>query len=237
MKVEKNINLFTFPHAGGASVVYFKWRKLLNNNIQMHQFEYSGHGSRIKEPLFASIEEIVNEAYATYNNYVLEQPFSFFGHSMGAIVAIELALLIYKNHNIIPEHLFISGLNPPHKKINEIFSKMTDEELIACLIKYGGMPSEILQNPEFLNFYLPIIRNDMEIIERYIFPIEDLLFIYPITILYGQNDILSSKYNTEWQQYATNECDIIEFQGDHFFIDRNNLKITNIINRKLINCL
>ena len=110
------INLFTFPHAGGSSVIFFKWKKILDKHIHLFQFEYSGHGSRIKEPLFTSVESIVKEACTLYNNNFFEKPFALFGHSMGAIVAMELSLLLYKKHKIIGRESHVSGQIKCHPK-------------------------------------------------------------------------------------------------------------------------
>ena len=43
----------------------------------------------------------------------LDEPFAFFGHSMGAVVAFELARLLRRRHRPLPRLLVASGARAP----------------------------------------------------------------------------------------------------------------------------
>ena len=80
----------------------------------MHAVELAGRGKRIYDPLYQSIEEAVNDVYSKISHELTKGPYAIFGHSMGGIIAYELAYKIRDNHLPEPLHIFFSGRGAPH---------------------------------------------------------------------------------------------------------------------------
>src|SRR5476649_2659194 len=87
----KKIKLFYFPYSGGSSVVYEKWRKQLCPSIELIPVEYAGRGTRFTVPLCENINEMVEDAFHIIKKHLDGTSYSFFGHSLGALVAYELS--------------------------------------------------------------------------------------------------------------------------------------------------
>src|SRR5580693_7148326 len=105
---EIRLRLFCFPYAGGSAAVYREWARYLPSPVEVVPIEYPGRGGRLSEPAFKVLPELL-EALHPEIVPLLDIPFAFFGHSMGASVAFELSRILRKQNGILPKHLFVSG--------------------------------------------------------------------------------------------------------------------------------
>lgn len=112
------ITLFCFPYAGGSAVAYNKWKKYNNTNIEIIPIELAGRGKRFGEELYDKIEDAVDDVYEIVKSNI-NGPYGLFGHSMGSIIAYELARKINNSNLPNPEYIFVSGRKPPHIEENE----------------------------------------------------------------------------------------------------------------------
>jgi surfactin synthase thioesterase subunit len=159
--------LFCFPYAGGAAPIYRDWGNKLPASIEVHPVQLPGHGNRLSEPLCKRVEPLVESMVEALKPY-LEGSFSFFGHSMGAIISFELAHLLSREHKSGPAHLFLSGRPAPHltRKGPPTYD-LPESEFIEELRQLQGTPSEILEHPEVMAVLSPILRADLEICQTY----------------------------------------------------------------------
>ncbi|MFB7120715.1 thioesterase II family protein [Bacillus thuringiensis] len=228
--MDKNLTLFCIPYAGGSARVYYRWKKLLHPRIEVVPIELAGRGERYKEPFYLDFNQAVDDVYRIINSRLeRDMKFAIFGHSMGGYIAYELYNLVPKENLI---HIYFSGLRPPHlgiedKKINEL----DREGLVRELVRLGGTPQEIIDQPEFLNMFLPILRADFNIMAKYKH-LNHTLIQKPISILYGLKDHIRKEEVFEWASYTTktNNCNFYPFSGGHFFIQENEQQVINIIN-------
>ena len=109
------IRLFCVPYAGGSALVYKPWiADFQRQGIELIPLEMKGRGSRITESFYADFEEAKEDLLQMIYQYLEESdhPFAFLGHSMGSLLAYELALSVSEK-GFIPSHLFLSGGQPP----------------------------------------------------------------------------------------------------------------------------
>lgn len=103
----KKFKLFCFPYSGGSSVIYEKWRKKLSPSIELIPIEYAGRGTRFATPLFENINDVVEDVfYAIKIHLDTTSHYSFFGHSMGALIAYELSHKLTQLNYTAPVHIF-----------------------------------------------------------------------------------------------------------------------------------
>jgi medium-chain acyl-[acyl-carrier-protein] hydrolase len=149
----------------------------------------------------------------------LDKPFAFFGHSMGAAIGFELARLLRREHAPEPVHLFLSGraapqVPPTHGPTYDL----PENEFIEELRRINGTPAEVLENPELMQFVLPLLRADFEVIQTYT-PVEDVPLKCSITALGGLGDNEATRDSLEgWREHTTGAFALRLFPGDHFFI-------------------
>src|SRR5215475_15174162 len=100
-----SVRLFCFPYAGGNESAYHHWQQKLPESIQVLPVQLPGRSVRLKEPPYSELLPLVHAACEALAPEV-QRPFAFFGHSMGGLIAFELARELHKQHGVQPVHLF-----------------------------------------------------------------------------------------------------------------------------------
>src|SRR5450432_2603488 len=102
----EGLRLFWFPHAGGGT-------GQLSGHPQVCPVRLPGRESRLAEAPFERMVPLVEALANAIEPYLVEpylaRPFAFFGHSMGAVVAFELARLLRRRHQPLPKMLIASS--------------------------------------------------------------------------------------------------------------------------------
>lgn len=228
--VDAEVRLFCFPHVGGAATVYRMWPQELSPSIDVCAIQLPGHGRRIEETPFKHWQLLIQELDQVLYPY-LDRPFFFFGHSMGALLAFELARSIRRNHGLQPERLYVSALGAPHTRVQHAEPRHTlsDENLLKEFRDLGGTPQEILDHPELMQMFLPVLRADLEILETYEYQ-HDSPLDCPITCFGGTEDPEVEVEDLEaWRELTRNSFSFRQLSGDHFFIHSSRKKLLNIL--------
>lgn len=228
----KKVRMFCFPYAGGSSVIYSKWKKHLDDNIELIPVELAGRGRRMSESFYDSMSQAVDDIYNIINPLIKQGDYAFFGHSMGTIIAFELCRKIMDKGERQPLHLFVSGRYPPDLKAESKFlSRLPDNEFFQEILSLGGTNGEIFQSKELRDIFVPILKADYRIIEGYSYISSDKKFDYGITAFTGNDDPeVSYSEIKEWEKHTTAQTLFYEFEGNHFFINGKIAEITEIIN-------
>lgn len=146
-----------------------------------------------------------------------EREYSFYGHSMGALIAFKVA---YKLQQLGkgPQKLIVAGYPAPisTSSVKKI-SCLNDIALIEILRKLGGTPEEILIDEEMMDFILPIVRSDYRLLES--FRYKDEILDIPIIVHIGNEDQSMNMENASlWKNVTNKSCIVKRFRGSHFFI-------------------
>jgi medium-chain acyl-[acyl-carrier-protein] hydrolase len=221
--------LYCFPYSGGfASSIYLKWCAHLSaHGINVCPIEYPGRGLKHAQELKYHLNDLLESIYQEIDP---KAPYAFFGHSLGALVAFEMARLLRRKKKELPKILFLSGRPAAHLK-NGRFLKysLSDEHLINELHILNGIPDKVLNDKRLINQLMPIIRADFAVNDTYTYIYEKPLDI--IMCLYGgSNDPEASIIDIKsWKDLTTNECLISVFDGDHFFVNSHSEELLNSI--------
>ncbi|MED1883486.1 thioesterase II family protein [Brevibacillus borstelensis] len=210
--------LFMLPYAGGSASVYLSWKKHLPAEVELIPMELPGRGKRYKEPLIDSVQNMIPVLLEDITSHELSTSYAIFGHSMGNLLALELARELAKQDHPLPAALFLSGRNPPHVKSNFLRHVLSEQELVQEILKLGGTPPELMENREWLELFLPIIRSDYKLVETYQFK-WDAPLDCPFMIFNGKQDLLiDAGQIEEWSRFTSREYSAAWFEGDHFYI-------------------
>lgn len=228
-----SVRLFCFPYAGGNESAYRHWQQKLRESIEVLPVQLPGRGSRIKEPPYSELRPLVHAASEALAAE-MEKPFAFFGHSMGALVAFELARDLLKQHGIQPVHLFISAKCAPRQRPEDpATGQLSDAELIEILARYEGTPRELSNDAELMRLVLPVIRADMALCNSYIYEPGPSLEC-PITVFGGLEDHVSSRACMEsWQEHTKGPFTLRMLPGGHFFINTWAVPVFEVIRQEL----
>lgn len=217
---QPRLRLFCFhPSASGASL-FRLWSKYLPSDIEVCAIQLPGRETRIKEPLITQWDDLLPPLTQTLKPLIIEYPFVFFGHSLGALICFEIARKLRKQKLPTPECLLISGRRAPQIPIDNPLHQASNQILISTLREYGGTPEAVLQNQDLMELFLPILRADFTLNEKYIYSSEISLEI-PIFAFRGENDIaVNLEKLSGWEEHTFSSFDLHEFPGGHMFFQQ-----------------
>ena len=202
-----------FHHAGGHANFFFSWRNYFPTDVAVYAVQLPGRMNRIEEPFDSSVvvtaQNITTEIVNRINTSVY-----FFGHSLGGILAYACSCELQRRQWYNVQHLFISAAKTPQE------CKVMDTSVIGkdALRAYGGLPAELENDPEVLNFFLPVIRADFKLVVDFNAFVCEILDI-GVTAIYGLDDTSTRiQQIVGWDEYCRYPLNLISFPGDHFYL-------------------
>ncbi|MFB9831242.1 thioesterase II family protein [Actinoallomurus acaciae] len=209
--------MLCFPHAGGSASSFYWLSSALRPDVEVWAVQYPGRQDRLREPLVDDIGRLADGLFAALLEYLPPAP-AFFGHSMGATVAFEVALRAERRLGTPIPRLIASGRRAPSRRRDENVHRRSDEGLIAEVQELSGTHSELLNDEEARRTYLPVIRNDYRAIETYAPPREQTLSC-PITAFVGADDPRVTLDEAEaWDRHTDAGFRMRVFPGGHFYL-------------------
>jgi len=212
--------LFCLPYAGGGAGVFRHWASspAFPDDVELVAAQLPGRESRVREPALDAIEAIVAAVLPLVPGEDA-LPYALFGHSMGALVAFELACRL-EAEGRGPSHLFVSARRapdepddrPPLHELPEL------EFLDEMQRRYGAIPEAVRREPDLLALLLPTLRADLRAIERYELSASVTLRC-PIDVYGGADDQHPLPVQLEgWQRFGDGPVRLRLFAGDHFYL-------------------
>jgi medium-chain acyl-[acyl-carrier-protein] hydrolase len=227
------LRLFCFPYAGGNAQIFHSWCDSVPEEVEVIGVQYPGRGGRFSEPPIARCGEMV-EALIPQIEPLLDRPFAFFGHSIGALISFELATHLSERCRRLQRHHFIAARRPPHLgRRHGTLHEMSDESLVKVLGVMGGTRPELLANRDLMAVFLPVLRADFALGETHSYQGSRLLEC-SATVLCGYRDsgVLARDLH-KWRDLIQGHVDFHGYDGGHFFIDTHKREVLSLIARKL----
>ncbi|MFD7524500.1 thioesterase II family protein [Paenibacillus chitinolyticus] len=230
----KKIFLFCLPYAGGSSVIYTRWKPLLDSGIELVPLELAGRGRRINESFYESVDEAVNDLLPVVEPYLDKGQAAFFGYSMGSLIAFELIHRIREKHGHNPLHFFAAARMAPHIQRTEPPLHGMEPELFKTKIAdLGGTPPQLFENSELMNLFLPLLRADFRLVETYAYAEKAEKLDCAMTVFAGKRDKMRETDVLEWKRHTTGAFTAHSFDGGHFFINDFQKEIVDILHASL----
>lgn len=211
------VRLVCFPGAGSGPQVFRRWVRRLPPSVGLLAVELPGHGARLQEPLPVSVSTVVDGPLRDEVRALLDRPLVVFGHSMGALLALELCRGIGAGAGWRPA-LFVAAAcaRPEAGHVPPDVARMSDAELLEFLRASGGTASELLADREYLELLVPVVRADLRLISEHRIGTEPVLGC-PVRAYVGADDPTVTRERA--QGWARQGCDgaVLTFPGGHFF--------------------
>ncbi|TFB37822.1 thioesterase II family protein [Pseudomonas sp. F01002] len=226
----QNISLICFPHAGGSNATYNGWGSRLSETIRKIKLGcFDGPAQRAT---FTDVDSL--SAHIAEQLSHESQPLALYGHSMGAVLAYEVARKLSNRNTVQVMHLFVSGRRAPQLAARLApIHHLSDQAFLNELMAYGGVPDAIGTNTRLLNTLIPIIRSDLALVETYQFhPMHTLKC--PISAIYATHDpVVETDELMAWQERTTGDFSFHELSGNHFFHSSRPQALIDIIHHSL----
>jgi surfactin synthase thioesterase subunit len=212
---QAKVRLFCFPHAGAGASGYREFGARLGPDIECIAVQLPGRETRIAERPVEDVEALAAELAPLVAARGAPR-FALFGHSMGALIAFNVAHAL-RERAMEPVHLFVSGRSAPERVSDDEWHRLPDPQLLDRVAELGAMPDFVLRDPEMVALVLPVLRADLTLCERYRYRAQPPLAV-PITALAGADDpMLDDEPLAEWAAHTSASFAEHLLPGDHFY--------------------
>ncbi|WP_328455647.1 thioesterase II family protein [Amycolatopsis sp. NBC_00438] len=229
---EAGTRLVCFPHAGGSASYFHPVSARFAPDVDVVSLQYPGRQDRRREPCVDTIAGLA-DLVTTELLALSAKPTVFFGHSMGAVLAFEVALRLADRGAPGPGALIASGRRGPSTHRDERIHERDDDGIIAEVKDLNKQDLTVLGGDEILRMALPAIRNDYRAIETYTCA-ADRRVGCPVTVLIGTDDPKVTAEEAEnWRDHTDGAFRLEVFPGGHFFLARHQGAVNGEILREL----
>lgn len=178
-----------------------------------------GRGLRLREAPYTAMRPLVRDLADALIERELVRDYAMFGHSMGALLAYEVACELRERGHGEPRHLFVSGSRAPHLYGDRDDRSLPDVELRRLVRTLGGLGDDHGIGSSYLERRLPVLRADLTVCEEYRWvprpPLGSSMTAFSAT-----RDPIAPRPSVEgWRTYTRGSVLHHHLEGDHFFLN------------------
>lgn len=219
-----SLRLFCFPHAGGGTSGFYRWRKLAGNRVNIVPVRLPGRETRLQVPPAESMSALAETVVDTISS-LPAGPYALLGYSFGAHLAHQVARRLPRLGERAPQALVVVASNGPGTpggttaKISPPIDELPDEQLVEHIHqKYGGIPAVVRNDPDWLAAFVPALRADLRMLRTQTFDTCEPLNC-PLLAIGGLNDqYVTAAGLSNWTAVTRGTSMIRQFPGGHFFL-------------------
>lgn len=227
------LRLFCIPCAGGWGQMFYPWARRVTPEVDLWAIQLPGRAMRVREPARTSLRELADEVACGILSQ-LTVPYAIFGHSMGALIAFEVARRLRARSWPMPTHLFLSGSGAPDLcHLRPPLHTLSDDEILEKLAGWKSMPPELSQHAEVLDVILPTLRNDFRLCDTYSY-IEEAPLDVTMTVLGGTDDEEVPVESLDaWRRQTSARFSLATFPGSHFYFSSSEPQFFTVLNHEI----
>ncbi|GCB43884.1 thioesterase II family protein [Streptomyces sp. NL15-2K] len=230
---DSRLTLVCFPHAGGAASFFYPVSDALQSTLQVVALQYPGRQDRRHERPLTTIAELADESFTALRP-LMDRPLAFFGHSMGATLAFEVAVRMKRELAGAPVTLFASSRRAPSRHRVETVHQRDDEGIVAELKNLSGTDSRLMGDEELLRMILPAIRSDYTAAETYRYHPGPTLDCPIVALVSDSDPKVTVDEARSWADHTTGGFELHQFSGGHFYLAQHQRAVINLISDQLL---
>ncbi|MDQ1740446.1 MAG: hypothetical protein QOE53_2098 [Pseudonocardiales bacterium] len=213
------IPVLCFPFAGAGASAFRRAQEFGSDTVRICPLQLPGREERFDEPPFTDVPAAVEHLLPIALDLVAGSPVvAVFGHSLGAVLAYEMAHRLRRLPRPELVRVFVSGSPGPWTRRKIRATGMSDEDFLGQVRGFAGYTHPALEHPELREMLLPTLRADVAMHENYLAASPEPLDV-PITSIRGADDeLVSAEQAAEWQAATTAGCELREVPGNHMYL-------------------
>jgi surfactin synthase thioesterase subunit len=224
------IPLICVPFAGAGASFFHPWSALAGDKLTIVAVQPPGREWKLAaEPLRDAPQAATELLPEILGQVGTASRLALFGHSLGAVLAYEIAHQLAARGGIEVARLFVSGSPGPWTRRENRATGLDDDEFLDRVCEFAGYSHEALAYPEMRELILPTLRADVEMHENYV-PSSVQPLAAPITALRGHaDDLVTTEQAEEWSKATSREFTLVEVPGGHMYLTENAAGLLTLI--------
>lgn len=232
--------LFLLPYAGGSEHIYACWNVLLPEWIEPYPLMLPGRGRRMGERPLTEWPSAIADTVQAVLRSAPSGPYAIFGHSLGGVLALELAHALVGRGRGEPVWLGVSAATSPVAREEKThWLDCSEEEFRERLIELNGTPKELLDSQELMDIMMPVLRADFHLSGTYR-GVDREPLICPLSVFDGTEDTeLHEKPDAiaGWDRETTGPVRHLTIEGGHFYINSQAARLAELVRREIDHAL
>ena len=133
---EQNLKLLCVPPAAASGMMYLKWQKYFEKEIEVCPIELPGRGTRFREEIPDSIDKITEDLIGDIEKKIGKNKYILFGFCSGAIITFDIYQKIKKYKLPEPEYVILASSRTPDMQRKTKSIMEGSEDMILQGLKY-----------------------------------------------------------------------------------------------------
>lgn len=239
-QVQPLARLVCFTWCGAGASVYRRLASSLSSSIELYAVQLPGREDRFSESKIVRMEQLVAHVLPELLALEDDLPLILFGHSMGALLAYEMALSLQAIEAKACKLLIVSGHGAPdageHQRV--LWHTKNEDEFVANIAQLGGTPPALLADRAMMRMLIPVLRADYEVLETYHYqrPNETEQKLHcPVIACAGELDKEVNHASLHgWKNFTHQQFDCHWFSGDHFYLNAQPRALTRCLEQWIL---
>jgi surfactin synthase thioesterase subunit len=228
------LRLLCLPFAGAGAATFRGWAERLPAHVEAFAVQLPGREDRLGTPALTRWAPLLDALLAAVDALPVQRT-AIFGHSLGAVIGLELARALQRRGTPPLEHLFVSGRPWPGlaaPSLEPIWSA-DDADLLAAMGRRFGSLDTSLSHPEIRDVVLPALRADLRLLDAHRHA-PDAPLRCPLTVFAGTTDPgTDADALAGWRGETTAAFELLDFPGGHFFVESHRAAVVAAVAARL----
>jgi surfactin synthase thioesterase subunit len=228
--------IFCFPHAGGSPRAFLDWQAGLGEEAEILAVCRPGREHRAAEPA-PTISELIDGATAAITAVTEAdgRPFYLFGHSLGALVAFEVCRRLAGH--CAPSRFIASGCSAPSllpsQRVQDI-AKLSGAAFAEAIGFFGGLPAEVIADPEVRDLLLPGLIADFHMAVGYRYSAGPRLGVPAVVVVGREDPHVGAAQIEPWDDEFAQPPQRHLVDGGHFYFEPQPAAIVGILRAQIL---
>lgn len=227
------LRLICFPHVGAGGAAFTSWLDHLPAGVELCAIRLPGRENRLHEPLVDDWRTLLDDLVPAVEP-LLDVPYVLAGHCSGSVLAWECARRLVAASGPDPRLVVLTSTPAPAvRDTTDPLHLLPSRELLERVVGFGGMPGEILDDPELMAMVERILRADYRVVERLEYSAGGPLPV-PVTVLGGRHDDFASSADlAAWSAETTAGFTLHLLDAGHYILTEAGAVVADTVRRLL----